>query len=58
MRYVNGVLGYVLLLLGFLLAGGGRGEPALGGGAVAVAGAILIAIERYCDLHRSGNRPT
>jgi len=55
MRYVNEVLGYAFLVLGLLAA---AGPEASGGGSLSVAGAILIAIERYCDLRRQADRAT
>jgi hypothetical protein len=55
MRYVNGILGYVFLAFGLLAVGG---PEASAGGALSIAGAILIAIERYCDLKRVTDRAT
>ncbi len=53
MQKVNGVLGYILIVLGLLLAGS---EAASSGGAVCVAGAVLIAAERVGDHLRMGRR--
>ncbi len=47
MRYVNGVLGYVLLVFGVLIGASGSADAA--GGVISIAGAILIIGERLCD---------
>jgi uncharacterized membrane protein len=47
MRYVNGVLGYVLIALGVLI--GALAHEPTPAASIAVAGAVLIAGERICD---------
>jgi|GEM_PF-4105195 len=48
MRFINNVLGYLFLVLGFLAVAMG-GQEASGAGAICIAGAILIAAERIRD---------
>jgi hypothetical protein len=54
MRYVNAFLGYLLLLLGTVVATSSRpNSDATAGAIVAVAGVALVATERVLDIFRS-----
>jgi hypothetical protein len=55
MRFVNAFLGYLLLLLGTVVATSSRPQvDAIAGALIAIAGVALIATERVLDLFRRG----